>query len=363
MDPVTLAGERVLLRAPTPTDAETITAAIQDQEIPHWIDVIPWPYTREDAHHFIQQIAGPGWANGENPIWLVTDRSSQEVWGSVGLTKRLAGVYEVGFWLTPSRRGQGLMAESVRLVCKHAFDALGAQRIEWQAVVGNVASRRVAERLGFTFEGRSRARLRQGDRSVDVWVASLLPGEPMAAVRDRLVPMEPVPVVGPLVDLRPPGPELTGWVEAAYRDPAIQQWNPGHVTDSTTAADWLCHRADWASGDHVSWIFCEPHGGKPVGSVSIHKVNQDNLSAAIGYWTHPDERGRGMASAAVQLATSWAMDQLRLKRLELIHAVVNPASCKVAERAGFELEGTVRLGERYGDKQWYDEHIHGRVNP
>ena len=206
-------------------------------------------------------------------------------------------------------------------------------------------------------------RLRQSDRSVDAWVASLLPDEPMVAIRDRLVPMEPVPVVGPLVELRPPGPELTDWVEAAYRDPKIRQWNPGNVTDRTTAADWIRHRTDWASGDHASWIFCEPHGGKPVGSVSLHKVNQNNLSASIGYWTHPDERGRGLASAAVQLASTWALDQLRLKRLEIIHAVVNPASCKVAERAGFELEGTVRLGERYGDKQWYDEHIHGRVNP
>ncbi len=363
MDPVELRGERVLLRAPTPADADSITDAIQDPEIPHWIDVIPWPYTVADAQHFIHELAGPGWASGENPVWLVTDRSSREVWGSVGLTQRLAGVYEVGFWLTPSCRGRGLMAESVRLVCRHAFDAMAAQRVEWQAVVGNVASRRVAERVGFTFEGRGRARLRQGHRNVDAWVASLLPGEPMVADRDRLVPIEPVPVAGQLVELRPPDLGLTSWVEAAYRDPEIRQWNPGSVTDTTTAAAWLRHRADWATGNHASWIYCEPQGGKPVGSLSIHKVNQDNLSAAIGYWTHPDERGRGMATAAVQLASNWALDQLKLKRLELIHAVVNPASCKVAEHAAFELEGTVRLGERYGDGQWYDEHIHGRVNP
>ncbi|HVQ18358.1 MAG TPA: GNAT family protein, partial [Actinomycetes bacterium] len=82
-----------------------------------------------------------------------------------------------------------------------------------------------------------------------------------------------------------------------------------------------------------------------------------------GYWTHPLERGRGAATHALRLATNWAIEDVGFKRIELIHAVANVGSCSVATRAGFELEGTVRLGERYGDDQWYDEHIHGRVHP
>ena len=42
------------------------------------------------------------------------------------------------------------------------------------------------------------------------------------------------------------------------------------------------------------------------------------------------------------------------------HAVANPASCKVALRAGFPLEGLLRQSFVYGDGQRYDEHLHAR---
>ena len=68
-----------------------------------------------------------------------------------------------------------------------------------------------------------------------------------------------------------------------------------------------------------------------------------------------------MATGAVGMATDWALDALGLQRVELIHAVANAASCSVARSNSFVLEGTVRNGEKYGDGQWYDEHIHGRL--
>ena len=63
----------------------------------------------------------------------------------------------------------------------------------------------------------------------------------------------------------------------------------------------------------------------------------------------------------MRLAASWGLAEWGLRRVELIHAVANPASCRVAEKAGFGLEGTVGNGERYGDGRWYDEHLHGRL--
>jgi RimJ/RimL family protein N-acetyltransferase len=361
MDPVELVGEAVVLRTAVPADAENLTEAIQHEDIPRWIDVIPWPYTLDDAHFFIGEIVRPGWESGENPIWLITDRSSQQVLGTVGLTARLPGVFEVGYWLTPSARGRGLMTESVGLVCDFGFGPLGADRIEWQAVVGNVASRQVADRLGFTFEGTARGRLRKGGASADAWIASLLPQDSRTRERDRLLPWVPVPLASEHIALRAAEPGDAEWVAEAYADPDVTQWNPAEVSDLESAAQWIRSRGDWTGGDHASWLICDRVNGRRLGSVSLHKVNEENLSASIGYWTHPAQRGRGAASRAVQLVSAWALEQLGLKRVELIHAVANHASCKVAERSGFALEGTVRNGERYGDGQWYDEHIHGRV--
>ena len=54
---------------------------------------------------------------------------------------------------------------------------LGLERVEWKAHVGNVASRRVAEKAGFTFEGTLRAYGSKDGRRVDEWIASLLPAD------------------------------------------------------------------------------------------------------------------------------------------------------------------------------------------
>lgn len=51
---------------------------------------------------------------------------------------------------------------------------------------------------------------------------------------------------------------------------------------------------------------------------------------------------------------------LGLQRLRLTHSVENPASCRVAERAGFALEGTMRSALLHEDG-WHDEHLHARV--
>ncbi|NHW87532.1 GNAT family N-acetyltransferase, partial [Escherichia coli] len=54
------------------------------------------------------------------------------------------------------------------------FAALGLARVEWRANVGNVASRRAAEKAGFVLEGTARRALNpRGDR-VDAWVGALL---------------------------------------------------------------------------------------------------------------------------------------------------------------------------------------------
>jgi len=255
------------------------------------------------------------------------------------------------------------MTESSRLACSYGFTELGASRIEWQAVVGNVASRRVVDRLGFTFEGVLRGRMRTKGRNDDCWIGCLLPDDAGVRAHERLLPWQPIELSDQDITLRAAVPAQAPWVAQAYADPQVRQWNPAPVTDISTAERWIRSRGDWAPGDHASWLFCDAADGRPMGSISLHKVNEENLTASIGYWTHPAEQGRGAATRAVQLVSSWALDGLGLKRVELIHAVANPASCRVAEKTGFTLEGTVRCGERYGDGQWYDEHIHGRVQP
>jgi RimJ/RimL family protein N-acetyltransferase len=56
----------------------------------------------------------------------------------------------------------------------------------------------------------------------------------------------------------------------------------------------------------------------------------------------------------------WAVDELGLHRLFLYHSTANPASCRVAAKAGFAFEGTLRSAMRHPDG-WHDMHLHGLV--
>ncbi|WBB81485.1 GNAT family N-acetyltransferase [Micromonospora sp. WMMD882] len=171
--------------------------------------------------------------------------------------------------------------------------------------------------------------------------------------------MEHVELSGPELALRPWRPEDAPAVLAALRDPQTAQWNPSTMPDLAAARTWVRLRADWSAGDHASFAVTDPVTGALTGSVSLHRIHGDE--ASIGYWTTPGARGRGVASAAVRLVTGWAFDTLGLHRIELCHAVANPASCRVAERAGYAWEGTLRESYRYGDGRRYDEHLHARL--
>ncbi|HKE66647.1 MAG TPA: GNAT family protein [Micromonosporaceae bacterium] len=162
--------------------------------------------------------------------------------------------------------------------------------------------------------------------------------------------------------LRPPVDADAGEVLAMMCDGETRRWNPAtSVEDLDTAAHWCRRMADWTSGDHATWAVVDRDSDAFLGCVSIHSVNRVQSDAEIGYRVAPHSRGRGVATEAVAAATVWAFDHLALVRIELAHAVPNPASCVVAERAGYRLEGVLRQSFVYGDGQRYDEHLHARL--
>jgi RimJ/RimL family protein N-acetyltransferase len=175
----------------------------------------------------------------------------------------------------------------------------------------------------------------------------------------------------PCVSLIPPAPEVVesgdlvlapfrhvdaARLAEAFADPEIARWNPG-VADEAGVVAWIERRNDWHEGVHASWgVFSRT--GDLVGSVSLHRIDADQLDAEIGYFVVPSARGRGNATRAVQAATRYAFDRLTLHRVHLFHAAANIASCRVAMSAGYRLEGELRRSFRYSDGDYHDEHLH-----
>lgn len=89
------------------------------------------------------------------------------------------------------------------------------------------------------------------------------------------------------------------------------------------------------------------------------KLDPADGTATAAYWTRDAVRGQGVAPRALTLSTAWALT-VGVHRVELEHSVRNPASCRVAAKAGFALEGTRRESARHADG-WHDMHIHGVI--
>lgn len=157
------------------------------------------------------------------------------------------------------------------------------------------------------------------------------------------------------VVLRPWVAEDADGVLAVVSDPDIALWNPSALRSRQDVAEWIGGRADWRDGSHASFAVVDATSGQLVGSVSLHQIDRVQGDAEIGYWTTPAARGRGVASAAVTALSRWAFLELPIDRIELCHAVENSGSGRVAEKAGFTLEGRLRQSYRYGDGRKHDE--------
>ncbi|GAA2446125.1 GNAT family protein [Streptomyces macrosporus] len=159
-------------------------------------------------------------------------------------------------------------------------------------------------------------------------------------------------------------------VAEALRDAEILRWATGSAVarapEAERARTWLRPRiAGWANGT-AFFAVTDGADGTLLGSVGVREVNRLPDQAVVTYWVAARARGRGVAARALDAASRWAFAAredggLALHRLSLDHALVNPASCRVATRAGFRLEGTMR--DFYVDTagRRYDSHLHARL--
>jgi RimJ/RimL family protein N-acetyltransferase len=99
-------------------------------------------------------------------------------------------------------------------------------------------------------------------------------------------------------------------------------------------------------GEAVELAVSSAATGLLVGAVGFNIDRHDPQRAEIGYWVSPDARGAGVATRALTLLSRWALRECGLVRIDLLAAVGNRASLRVAERSGFVREGTLR-------RAWY----------
>uniref|UniRef100_A0A942Y915 GNAT family N-acetyltransferase n=1 Tax=Neobacillus citreus TaxID=2833578 RepID=A0A942Y915_9BACI len=164
-------------------DERDIDALVQHCSDPEIIafTTVPVPYDRAYAAHYVTTLVPERWAGGRKLVWGVRQVGSPDrLLGIINLfdIDPDRGTAEVGYWLAAEGRGRGIMTDAVTAVLDHAFlpapeGGLGLFRVQWTAAPENVGSRRVAERVGFRFEGVLRGALVLRGRRSDALRAGL----------------------------------------------------------------------------------------------------------------------------------------------------------------------------------------------
>lgn len=149
-------------------------------------------------------------------------------------------------------------------------------------------------------------------------------------------------------------------------DPEFKRWNTPlvEVTDLEGSRQMLRMRARAVlEGRTMAFRVADAADDRVLGSVSVQEIDIRMRVARVGYWVMPEARGRGVATHALALASSWALRDLGLHRLELAHAVGHEASCRIAGRCGFPVEGTLRgaMHEAGRRDAFRDAHLHARI--
>ena len=173
--------------------------------------------------------------------------------------------------------------------------------------------------------------------------------------------VQPVIDINDELQLRPWTIDDASVVVAGYSDPDIQRWIP-YSYDPDEAAEVINKWGDdWRLETGACWAITQRSDDTPIGRIALQDLDLIDGSAELAYWVLAPFRGTGVASLAVATLCNWAFNELGFHRLELNHSVENRASCVVAVRAQFELEGIAKSGDKYSDG-WHDVHRHGRIS-
>jgi len=154
-----LRTKRLFLRPVAVSDAPALFEARGDAEVMRYWD---WPEQKDVAaveRIFAEHI--PELTSETTRWWAVALSPGGPAIGECDLSEidTHHGRAEIGFLFARRHWGQGYAQEAMERVIDHGFDDLGLERLWARFHDGNDASKRLLEKLGFTYEGRLRSHI------------------------------------------------------------------------------------------------------------------------------------------------------------------------------------------------------------
>ena len=126
--------------------------------------------------------------------------------------------------------------------------------------------------------------------------------------------------------------EVSPWLPWCHEDYSIEE-----------SREFICSREQAVNGgEWYSFGIFEKNSGRLLGGIGLNFINQVHQMGNLGYWVRTSAVGRGIATNAAHLMARFGFEELGLHRIEILAAVPNVASQRVAEKVGAVREGVLR---------------------
>jgi ribosomal-protein-serine acetyltransferase len=140
-------------------------------------------------------------------------------------------------------------------------------------------------------------------------------------------------------------------VRESHRE--LSRWMPWcHPNYARVDAETFIMSRDeaWRNEAEYGFAIIDVETKTLLGSLGFNHFIREWQMANLGYWIRTSWTGRGAASRATRLGARFGFEQLGLQRIEIVVAVGNLPSQRVAEKAGAHREGVLRNRLRVNDE-------------
>jgi ribosomal-protein-serine acetyltransferase len=142
-------------------------------------------------------------------------------------------------------------------------------------------------------------------------------------------------------------PELKPWMS----------WANEKYTTETALNFITLTRAYWSNGTLYAFAITDAKTRTIIGGCSLSHIHPVYHFCNLGYWVRTSRHREGIAGRAALLAARFAFEKIKLIRVEIVIAVGNEPSKRVAEKIGAHYEG-IMLNRMVVGTQIHDAHMY-----
>ncbi|WP_392419835.1 GNAT family N-acetyltransferase [Capnocytophaga canis] len=153
--------EKIYLELVKLSDVEEIFNTINTQReyLGEWLPFVSFIKSVADEENFIKSALE---TMEQTKEYIFCIRKEGKFIGTIGFIKTdsINQKTEIGYWISKDYQRQGIVTKATKRMCEFAFTEMGMNRVQIRCAIGNLPSKNIPKRLGFTFEGVER----QGER-------------------------------------------------------------------------------------------------------------------------------------------------------------------------------------------------------